>query len=137
MVRPGLALAGTATLLAGLDLAHKADARVEYFHARSASYVLVVLALSAAWTAAILATRSVAMAVGGGAVLGGAGGNLLSLAFWPGVPNPIVAGAIAFNLADVFVLVGFFAVAIATLALLRGDPERLRRPVRYSAPERM
>jgi hypothetical protein len=137
MARPGLALAGTATLLAALDLAHKADARVEYFHARSASYVLVVLVLSAAWTLAILATRSVALAVGGGAVLGGAGGNLLSLAFWPGVPNPIEVGAIAFNLADVFVLVGFLAVALVTLALLRGDPERLSRPVRYSAPERM
>lgn len=137
MARPGLALAGTATLLAALDLAHKADARVEYFHARSASYVLVVLVLSAAWTLAILATRSVALAVGGGAVLGGAGGNLLSLAFWPGVPNPIEVSAIAFNLADVFVLVGFLAVALVTLALLRGDPERLSRPVRYSAPERM
>jgi hypothetical protein len=37
----------------------------------------------------------------------------------------------------VFVLVGFLAVALVTLALLRGDPERLSRPVRYSAPERM
>jgi hypothetical protein len=137
MVRPGPALAGTAALLAVLDLAHKAGARAEYFHARSLGYVLVVLVLSTAWTAAILATRSVVMAVGGGAVLGGAGGNLLSLALWPGVPNPIEVGAIAFNLADVFVLAGFFAVVLATIALLCGDRERLSRPVRYSAPERM
>jgi hypothetical protein len=137
MVRPGLALAGTAALLAALDLAHKADARVDYFHARSASYVLVVVGLSVAWTAAILATRSVAMAVGGGAVLAGASSNLLSLAFWPGVPNPIEVGAIAFNLADVFVLAGFFAVVLATVALLCGDRERLSRPIRCSAPERM
>jgi hypothetical protein len=137
MLRSGLALAGTATLLAALDLAHKADARVEYFHARSASYVVFVVGLSVVWTAAILATRSLAMAVGGGAVLGGAGGNLISLAFWPGVPNPIEVAPIAFNLADFFVLAGFVAVAGATVALVRGDRERLGRTVGYSAPERM
>jgi hypothetical protein len=132
MVRPGLALAGTATLLAVVDLAHKADAHAEYFHARSATYVVVVAGLSLVWAAAILATRSVAMAVGGGGVLGGAAGNLVSLAFWRGVPNPIEVAPIAFNLADVFVLGGFVAVAGATVALLCGD-HRLVRPVRYSA----
>jgi lipoprotein signal peptidase len=137
MARPGLALAGTATLLAALDLAHKAGAGAEYLHARSATYVIVVVGLSAAWTAAILATRSLAMAAAGGVVLGGASGNLLSLALWPGVPNPIEVGPIAFNLADVFVLAGFLAVVLATVALLCGDRERLSRPVRYSAPERM
>jgi lipoprotein signal peptidase len=130
VVRPGLALAGTATLLAALDLVHKADARVDYFHTRSASYVVVVVGLSVVWIAAILATRSLAMAVGGGAVLGGAGGNLISLAFWPGVPNPIEVAPIAFNLADVFVLGGFLLVASATLVLTFGDRERLNRPLR-------
>jgi lipoprotein signal peptidase len=130
MLRPGLALAGTATLLATVDLAQKAHAGVEHFHVRSASYVLFVIGLSAAWTAAILAARSVPLALGGGAVLGGAGGNLLSLAFWPGVPNPIEIAPIAFNLADVFVLAGFLLVAAATIALLCGDRERLSRPLR-------
>lgn len=136
MIRSGLTLASTATVLAALDLAHKAGGGATYFHARSLSYVLVVLVLSTAWAAAILATRSLPLAVGGGAVLGGAAGNVVSLAFWPGVPNPIEVGAIAFNLADVFVLSGFLAVALATIALLCGDRERLRRPVRYSMPER-
>jgi lipoprotein signal peptidase len=130
MVRPGLALAGTATLLAAVDLAHKANAHVEYFHAHSASYVVVVVGLSVIWTAAILATHSLALAVGGGAVLGGAGGNLISLAVWPGVPNPIEVAPIAFNLADLFVLAGFVAVAGTTLALLLGDRERLSQPLR-------
>lgn len=129
MVRPGLALAGTATVLAAVDLAHKAGGAA-YFHPRSLSYVLVVLVLSTAWAAAILATGSLPLAVGGGAVLGGAAGNVLSLAFWTGVPNPIEVGAIAFNLADVFVLAGFVAVAGATLALLLGDRERLSQPLR-------
>jgi lipoprotein signal peptidase len=129
MVRPGLALAGTATVLAALDLAHKAGGGAAYFHARSLSYVFVVVVLSTAWAAAILATRSVPMAVGGGAVLGGAAGNVASLAFWPGVPNPIEVGAIAFNLADVFVLAGFLLVAAVTIALV-GDRERLSQPLR-------
>jgi Signal peptidase (SPase) II len=134
MLRSAFLLGAIAMLLSALDLAHKAGARVEYFHARSLGYVLVVLLLSTAWAAAILATRSLPMAIGGGAVLGGAAGNVVSIAFWPGVPNPIEVGAIAFNLADVFVLVGFLAVALAAIALLCGDRERLRRRVRYSAP---
>ncbi|MGH3080012.1 MAG: signal peptidase II [Gaiellaceae bacterium] len=137
MVRAGLALAGKATLLAAVDLAHKTGAGVGYLHERSAAYLFVVVVLSVVWAAAILATRSVTMAIGGGAVLGGAGGNLISLAFWPGVPNPIEVAPIEFNLADVFVLAGFVVVAGATIALLCGDRERLGRPVRYSEPERM
>jgi lipoprotein signal peptidase len=129
MVRPGLALAGTATVLAALDLAHKAWAGAAYFHPRSLSYVLVVLLLSTAWAAAILATGSLPLAVGGGAVLGGAAGNVASLAFWPGVPNAIEVGAIAFNLADVFVLAGFLLVVVVTLALVSRDRERLSEPL--------
>ena len=130
MVRSGLALAATATVLAAFDLAHKAGGGATYFHTRSLSYVLVVLVLSTAWTAAILATGSLPLAVGGGAVLGGAAGNLVSLAIWPGVPNPIEVDAIAFNLADVFVLAGFVLVALVTLVLLLGDRERLSQPLR-------
>jgi lipoprotein signal peptidase len=129
MLRSACLLGAVAMLLAALDLAHKAGARVEYFHARSLAYVLVVVLLSTAWAAAILATRSLPMAVGGGAVLGGAAGNVLSLAFWPGVPNPIEVGALAFNLADVFVLAGFLLVAVVTIALV-GDRERLSQPLR-------
>jgi lipoprotein signal peptidase len=138
MVRPGLALAATAMVLAALDLAHKAGGGAAYFHPRSLSYVLVVLVLSTAWAAAILATGSLSLAVGGGAVLGGAAGNLVSLAFWPGVPNPIEVGAIAFNLADVFVLAGFVAVALATVALLCGNrTHKTQRGLEQAARRRL
>jgi lipoprotein signal peptidase len=129
MSRCALVVAGTATPLAALDLAHKAGAGASHFHARSAGYVTFVLLLSLAWAAAIVLTRSPAMALGGGVLVGGAFGNIASLAVWPGVPNPIEVAATAFNLADVFVLSGFVLVAASTLAFARANRERLREPV--------
>ena len=79
------------------------------------------------WTAIIL-TRSVAIAAAGGLLIGGAAGNLLSLAFWPGVPDPIVVAPLAFNLADAFVFVGFGLVCVAVLAVASSSP--LDEPVR-------
>jgi len=125
-----LAFAGTALALAAFDLAHKATSEATYFHARSPAYVVVVLVLAAVWIGAILATRSLSLAVAGGVLAGGALGNLASLAVWPGVPNPIELEPIAFNLADVFVLAGFALTAATTLVFAARNRERLREPVR-------
>lgn len=130
MARLGFALVGVATPVAALDLAHKAGADAEYFHSRSLAYVVLVLGLAAVWGGAILATRSLSMALGGGVLAGGALGNLASLALWPGVPNPITVDRIAFNLADVFVLAGFVFTAGATLVFALRNSERLGEPVR-------
>lgn len=129
MVRCAFALGGTATAFAAADLTHKAGG-AENVHPRSAAYVAVVLGLSIIWAGAIVMTRSVAMAVGGGALAGGAFGNIVSLAFWPGVPNPIATASFAFNLADVFVLVGFVAVSLIALRLARVERTRLNQPLR-------
>jgi lipoprotein signal peptidase len=125
----GFALAATAVVLASLDLAHKATAGGVNLHPRSAAYVAVVITLATAWVAAILAARSVALAVAGGVVAGGALANLASLFFWPGVPNPIVVGRIAFNLADVLVVAGFVVVTVVILALAARGADRLREPI--------
>lgn len=130
MARCALALGGTAALVGFLDVVYKALAGPGAIHPRSAGYVAGVAALCVAWAGAIALTRSVAMAVGGGVLAGGALGNLASLAFWPGVPNPIVTGSFAFNLADVFVFVGFAAVSVSALRLVRGEPGRLNEPLR-------
>lgn len=119
----------TAVSFAGLDLAHKANVDTTAVHPRSAVYVAVVLGLAAVWSAAILATRSRLIALAGGVVLGGALGNLVSLALWPGVPNPIELEPIAFNLADTFVLLGFATTAAAILAFAVRNRERLRAPL--------
>ena len=121
--------AASAAAFAGLDLAHKATVDATSVHTRSGLYVVVVLGLAAVWSVAILATRSRLLALAGGVVLGGAFGNLASLALWPGVPNPIELEAVAFNLADAFVLFGFATTAAATLAFAVQNRERLREPV--------
>jgi hypothetical protein len=125
----GFALAATAVVLASLDLAHKATAGGVNLHPRSAAYVAVVITLATAWVAAILAARSLALAVAGGVVAGGVLANLASLILWTGVPNPIMVGPIAFNLADVLVVAGFVVVAVVVLALAARGADRLREPI--------
>lgn len=129
MARAGIALGATAIVFAAVDLAHKTSVGAANLHDRSPGYVALVVGLATAWTAAIVAARSLPLALGGGIVAGGALGNLLSLVIWPGVPNPIVVEPIAFNLADVFVLVGFILVAVAVLMLAASRPDRLREAV--------
>ena len=130
MRRAFFALGGTALTLTAVDLAHKATVEATYVHPRSAVYAAVVLGLAALWSALILATRSALIALAGGVVLGGALGNLVSLALWPGIPNPIALEPIAFNLADAFVLLGFATTAAAALVFALGNRERLSEPIR-------
>jgi lipoprotein signal peptidase len=126
---PPVVVAVSAAAFACLDLAHKATAEATYVHPRSAAYVIVVLGPALLWSAAVLATRSASLALAGGVVLGGALGNVASLALWPGVPNPIELDSIAFNLADAFVLLGFATTAAATLTFAVRNRERLREPL--------
>jgi lipoprotein signal peptidase len=130
MLRALVALFMTAVSAAALDLAHKAEAVEPPLHQRSALYVVLVVSVCLVWSALIVLTRSVAVAAAGGLVLGGAAGNVLSLAFWPGVPDPIVVEPIAFNLADAFVLAGFCLVCAAAAAVAAANPARLREPLR-------
>jgi lipoprotein signal peptidase len=130
MLRVTIVLAGTAGVLAAVDLLHKAATDTVMVHERSALYVAGVTVASLIWMGAIVLTRSTSIAFGGGVLAGGAVGNLLSLAFWPGVPNPIVTGTIEFNLADLFLLAGFVLVGVATVRFGLQNRDRLREPVR-------
>lgn len=120
-----------------LDLAHKALSISErggavLAHDRSALYVVGVAAASLVWAGAVALTRSGSIAFAGGIVLGGAAGNLVSLALWPslqGVPDPIVSGSVAFNLADVAVGVGFVLLLPATGLFAYRNRERLLEPI--------
>jgi hypothetical protein len=53
-------------------------------HDRSAPYVVGVAGASLVWAGAVALTRSPSIALAGGVVLGGAVGNLASIALWPG-----------------------------------------------------
>ncbi len=105
------------TALAAADLGVKAlvPTAAWDFHQRSHawSFVLVVLLVVVA-VLAVLPSRVIAVAAG--VVAAGVLGNLVSAHRHGGrVPNPLVVGTVAFNLADVFVLIGL-PVLIAGLA---------------------
>ena len=131
-------LLGTASLVACFDLVHKAAAVAHdgagiVPHPRSALYVTGIALASALWAGTIVLTRSASIAAAGGIVAGGAAGNLASLALWPsvdGVPNPLVAGGIAFNIADVAVAVGLPLILVTALLFAADNRARLGEPVR-------
>ena len=136
VIRTFSLLAGTAGAVAGLDLAQKAfsisERGVVFVHARPTFYVAGLAVAALAWAGAIVRTRSASIAISGGIVLGGAIGNLVSVALWPslaGVPDPIVAGGVAFNLADVAVAAGFVLLLPATALFALKNRDRLFDPV--------
>jgi lipoprotein signal peptidase len=129
MARSFTVLVGAAFVVAAVDLAHKAAAGPVFLHERSAVYAAGIAGACIFWTFAVVALRSPAIALAAGLVVGGAAGNVLSLAFWPGVPNPILWGRVTFNLADVCVAAGICLLAPATVAFGVRNRARLFEPV--------
>ena len=75
---------------------------------------------------------SPAIAAAGGVVLGGSLGNVAALGLWPsvdGVPDPLVAGGVAFSLGDVAVGVGLVLVTVAAVRFASENRSRWREPV--------
>ncbi len=133
MAHRALLLVSVAFAAATIDLAVKAGTAPTYFHERSGLYVLVA-ACAIPWAALLVATGSRLVAAAGGVLLGGALANLASLALWPaGVPNPLIAGAYAFNAADLFALAGGLVLVPAAVAVYAArNRERLSEPVRLT-----
>jgi hypothetical protein len=99
-------------------------------HERSA----VVLALAGVLAAALLTLAprvpSLPLALGAGIASGGSLGTLVSGIAWSnGVPNPIVGGGIAFNLADIAIAAGDALLITAALAHAWAHRGRLRQPL--------
>lgn len=138
MARSALMLVLSATLLAAVDLAHKAVALAERgstvaAHPRSAFFAVGIAVTSILWAGAIVLTRSVSMAFAGGILVGGAAGNLASLTLWPsvpGVPNPLLAGGLAFNVADLGVAAGVILLLATVAVHAVRNRGRLSEPVR-------
>jgi len=109
-------------VVAALDLAAKAlwPTPAELLHARSTPWVLASFALLLACLASVVVpTRFVRVAAAAGA--GGLLGNLASALHGDGlVPDPFLLGGpehgIAFNLADVFFVLGLVNLVAALLA---------------------
>jgi lipoprotein signal peptidase len=127
-------LALTAVVFATVDLTHKAVVPAELHHARTPFVAVMLAALVAALIVVVPRLPSNAAAIGAGIVGGGALGNLVSIFAWSqGVPDPLMivseTHVLAFNLADVFAVVG--DVLLLSAAVLHGvrHRARLREPV--------
>ena len=129
-----LLIAAPAVVLAAADLIVKAKVPTESwaFHHRSQAWVvLTVVVLVGAFSLTLVPSRAVAVAAG--VMSAGAIGNLVSARSagnW--VPNPLVIGdyqrGIAFNLADVFFLVGIMLLMAALIVTIVRTRDRLAPP---------
>jgi hypothetical protein len=123
-----------AAALAGADLIVKATVATQWwdFHQRSSAWVaLSAFLLVAALGLALVPSRAVALAAG--VMSGGVIGNLVSARVDGNrVPNPIVIGThvngIAFNLADVFFLLGNLLLMATLIAVTLRNRDRLIPP---------
>jgi lipoprotein signal peptidase len=122
-------LIAVALVLTVADLAQKASAPV-YGHPRSAAYVVLAAILAALVVAFVPRVPSRALSVAGGVATAGALGNLVSALAWrSGVPNPIVVGDVAFNIADVCAVVGAAALVLGAALFALTHPALLRQPI--------
>jgi lipoprotein signal peptidase len=124
-----LALAAAAVVLAA-TLVDDAVAPSRLSHARSPLGLFGAGLLAVALLVFVPRARSVAMSLGAGIAAGGAAATLVAGAAWRGgVPNPLVRGGIAFNVADVAIAAGDALLLAA--ALLHGwrNRARLTQPV--------
>ena len=107
------------------------------YHQRSVSWLVLSVALLAA---VVVATRipSALVPPAAGVLAGGLLGNVLSAA-WNGlqVPNPLLVsggpGIVAFNLADIWALIGMALLIAAISTWLIGNRERLLTPAEARA----
>jgi prepilin signal peptidase PulO-like enzyme (type II secretory pathway) len=120
-----------AAALAAADLIVKASVPTAgwAFHHRSDAWVALSIVLLVG-ALGLIAVPSRAVALAGGVMCGGVIGNLVS-ARWEGnrVPNPLVIGhyghGVAFNLADVFFLLGNLMLMAALIAVVFNNRDRL------------
>jgi lipoprotein signal peptidase len=121
---------GAALVVLGIDLMQLAFTPTDFHHERSAPWLVLTGALVVAILLVAPRAPSRALALAGGVAAGGALGNLVSALIWSaGVPDPLVVGVYAFNLADVAVVVGVCAMVTAALATIWANRGRLREPV--------
>ena len=122
-------LIAVALLLTAVDLGQKASAPV-YGHPRGPGYVAIAAALTVFLVWFVPRVPSRALAVAGGVAAAGAFGNLVSALAWRGgVPNPIVVGEFAFNVADLCAVTGAVALVLGSVLFGLRNPALLRQPI--------
>jgi lipoprotein signal peptidase len=122
-------LVAVALLLTAVDLGQKASAPV-YGHPRGPGYVVLAAVLTVFLVWFVPRVPSRALAVAGGVAAAGALGNLVSALAWRGgVPNPIVVGELAFNVADLCAVGGAIALVVGAVLFALRHPALLRQPI--------
>jgi lipoprotein signal peptidase len=122
-------LVGVALSLAVVDLAQKASAPV-YGHPRELGYVLLSGTLTLLLVLFVPRVPSRALAFAGGVAAAGAFGNCVSALAWRrGIPNPIVTGEIAFNIADLCAVAGALGLVVGAALFALRNPSLLRQPI--------
>jgi len=110
-----LALAAAAAVVA-VTLADDLVQASELSHGRSPAGLAGAGALAVALLWLVPKARSAAMSLGAGIAAGGAAATLAAGAAWHGgVPNPLVQGGTAFNVADVAIAAGDLLLLSAAL----------------------
>jgi lipoprotein signal peptidase len=109
--------------VAAADLLDKLLQRTppDLFHPRPALYVAIVLGIASALAWLVSRVGSRPLSVAAGIAVGGAVGNGISALAWRGgVPDPLVAGGFAFNLADLAALLGVASLVVVAGGLAVG-----------------
>ena len=99
-----------------------------FVHERSLLWVAAFAVVPVLQAVAIVATRSVLLALTGGVLVGGCAGNLVSAAIWGGVPDPIAVGAVYASFGDGLIVAGLLLLVPATLVFAVRNRSRLRGP---------
>ena len=122
-----LAAVVTALGVLVLDLTEEALTPTPFHHPRAAAALLLMGGLAIAVLAAVPRAPSLALSLAGGVAAGGALGNVVSALAWrAGIPDPLVGGGYAFNLADVALVLGDGALLTAALVVAWDQRRRLR-----------
>jgi lipoprotein signal peptidase len=126
--RRATALAAALAVLAAV-VVHDLLAPTRFHHHRSLVTLVGAAVLAAALLSLAPRVRSTGVVVGAGIAAGGALATLVSGLAWDGVPDPLVHGGIAFNLADVAIAFGDALLVGAALLSAWTNRTRLRERV--------
>ena len=122
--------AAVAGVVLAVVVAQEALTPAPYHHARSSGALALMAVLAALVLVFVPRVRSLSVAVGGGIAAGGALAMFVSGLVWHGgVPDPLVGGDYAFNLADVAIVVGDVTLFVAAVAHAWDNRHGLHQPV--------
>ena len=119
-----------ALVVVAIVLVHEALSPTPFHHARSAGALVLMAVLAALVLGFVPRVPSPSAALGAGLAAGGALAMLVSGLVWhEGVPDPLVGGGYAFNLADISIALGDAMLLAAVLVHAWANRHSLRQTI--------